>query len=228
MKYEIQGGNLPVVICNLEQNESMITESGSMSWMSQNMQMDTSSNGGLGKAFGRMFAGEKMFQNIYTARNGSGMIAFASSFPGSILPIQIGNGHPDMIVQKTGFLASESGVTLSLHFQKRLGAGFFGGEGFIMQRLSGNGLAFIEIDGSTTEYTLGAGETMIIDTGYLAAMEATCTMDIKTVPGIKNMLFGGEGLFLTEVKGPGKIILQSMPIINVAGILQPFLMKSSN
>lgn len=228
MNYEIKGGNLPVVICNLEQNESMITESGSMSWMSENIQMETSSNGGLGKAFGRMFAGEKMFQNIYTARNHSGMIAFASSFPGSILPIQIGNGNPDIIVQKTGFLASESGVTLSLHFQKRLGAGFFGGEGFIMQRLSGQGLAFIEIDGSITEYTLRAGETMIVDTGYLAAMEASCTMDIRTVPGIKNMLFGGEGLFLTEVKGPGKIILQSMPIIKVAGSLQPFLMKSSS
>ena len=228
MKYEIRGGNLPIVICELEQNEAMITESGSMSWMSQNMQMDTTSNGGIGKAFGRMFAGEKMFQNVYTARNGSGMIAFASSFPGSILPVSIGNGNPDMIVQKTGFLASESGVTLSLHFQKKLGAGFFGGEGFIMQRLSGRGLAFIEIDGSITEYTLAPGETMVVDTGYLAAMEATCTMDVKTVPGLKNVFFGGEGLFLTEVKGPGKIILQSMPIMKVAGALQPFLMKSSS
>lgn len=228
MKYEIRGGNLPIVICELEQNEAMITESGSMSWMSQNMQMDTTSNGGLGKAFGRMFAGEKMFQNVYTARNGSGMIAFASSFPGSILPVSIGNGNPDMIVQKTGFLASESGVTLSLHFQKKLGAGFFGGEGFIMQRLSGRGLAFIEIDGSITEYTLAPGETMVVDTGYLAAMEATCTMDVKTVPGLKNVFFGGEGLFLTEVKGPGKIILQSMPIMKVAGVLQPFLMKGNS
>lgn len=228
MQYEIRGGNLPVVICNLAPNESMITESGSMSWMSPNMQMDTTSNGGIGKALGRMFAGEKLFQNVFTARNGNGMIAFASSFPGSIMPFKIGDGNPDMIVQKTGFLASESGVSLSVHFQKKLGAGFFGGEGFIMQRLSGRGTAFIEIDGSAMEYNLGAGETMVIDTGYLAAMEATCTMNIRTVQGLKNMFLGGEGLFLTEVTGPGKIILQSMPVIKVAGVLQPFMMKSSN
>lgn len=223
MQYEIRGGNLPVVVCNLAPNESMITESGAMSWMTPNMQMETSSNGGIGKAFGRMFSGENMFQNIYTARNGNGMIAFASSFPGSIMPLQIGNGNNEMIVQKTGFLAAEPGVTLSLHFQKKLGAGFFGGEGFIMQRLSGQGLAFIEIDGSATEYTLGPGEQMIVDTGYLAAMESTCTMNVKTVPGLKNMFLGGEGIFFTEISGPGKIILQSMPVMKVASAIQPFL-----
>lgn len=228
MQYEIRGGSLPVVVCNLNPNESMITESGSMSWMSANMQMETSSNGGIGKAFGRMFSGESIFQNIFTARNGSGMIAFASSFPGSIMPIQIGNGNNEMIVQKTGFLAAEPGVTLSLHFQKKLGAGFFGGEGFIMQRLSGQGMAFIEIDGSATEYVLSPGEQMIVDTGYLAAMESTCTMNIRTVPGLKNKFLGGEGLFFTEITGPGKIILQSMPVLKVAGAIQPFLITNSN
>lgn len=228
MQYEIRGNSLPVVICNLESNETMITESGSMSWMSPNMQMETSSNGGIGKAFGRIFSGESIFQNNFTARNGPGMIAFASSFPGSIMPLQIGSENNDMIVQKSGFLAAESGVSLSIHFQKKLGTGLFGGEGFILQRLSGQGTAFIEIDGSATEYILKSGEQMIVDTGYLAAMESTCTMNIRTVPGLKNKILGGEGLFLTEITGPGKIILQSMPVLKVAGAIQPFLITGNN
>ncbi|MBR7071124.1 MAG: TIGR00266 family protein [Clostridia bacterium] len=225
MNYKIIGEPMPVVICDLNAGESMITESGSMSWMTPNMKMKTSSNGGIGKMLGRAFAGENMFQNIYTAEGGNGQIAFASSFPGSIRAIQIAPGK-ELIVQKSGFLASETGVQLSLHFKKKLGAGFFGGEGFIMQRLSGEGLAFIEIDGSAVEYDLAAGEKMVVDTGYLAAMDATCTMDITTVPGIKNMMFGGEGIFNTVVTGPGHIVLQSMPISNVVAGLN--LGKSSN
>ena len=221
MRYQIEGTPLPVVICELNAGESMITERGSMSWMSPNMKMETTSNGGIGKALGRMFAGEAIFQNRYTAQGGPGMIAFASSFPGSILAFEI---RPDqgMIVQKSGFLASEAGVNLSVHLQKKLGAGFFGGEGFIMQRLSGSGMAFIEIDGHAMEYELQAGQAMVIDTGYLAAMSETCSMEIVSVPGVKNMLFGGEGIFNTVVKGPGKIILQTMPISCVAGALRPF------
>ena len=225
MNYKIIGEPMPVVICDLNAGESMITESGSMSWMTPNMKMKTSSNGGIGKMLGRAFAGENMFQNIYTAEGGNGQIAFASSFPGSIRAIQIAPGK-ELIVQKSGFLASETGVQLSLHFKKKLGAGFFGGEGFIMQRLSGEGLAFIEIDGSAVEYDLAAGEKMVVDTGYLAAMDATCTMDITTVPGIKNMMFGGEGIFNTVVTGPGHIVLQSMPISNVVSGLN--IGKSSN
>lgn len=210
MKYKIVGEPLPVVICDVEPGETLITESGSMSWMSPNMQMETTSRGGLGKALGRMFAGEALFQNKYTAKNGMGQIAFASSFPGSIRVFNITPDNP-MIVQKSGFLASESTVELSVHFHKKFSTGFFGGEGFIMQKLSGHGTAFVEIDGSAVEYDLAAGQSMIVDTGYLAAMSASCTMEITTVPGLKNKLFGGEGLFNTVVHGPGKIILQSMP-----------------
>lgn len=225
MHYSIEGGTLPVVICKLENGEAMLTERGSMSWMSPNMQMETTSNGGIGKALGRMFAGEALFQNRYTAQGGPGMIAFASSFPGSVRVFDIAPGR-GMIVQKSAFLASETGVALSVYFQKRLGAGFFGGEGFIMQKLSGQGTAFVEIDGHAVEYDLAAGQSMIVDTGYLAAMDESCTMDIVTVPGVKNMLFGGEGVFNTVVKGPGKLILQTMPISAVAGSLRAFFLAS--
>ena len=222
MKYEIIGEPLPVVTCHLSAGETLITERGSMSWMSPNMKMETSTNGGIGKALGRMFSGESIFQNRYTAMGGDGLIAFASSFPGSIRALQITPGN-NMIVQKSAFLASEAGVELSIYFQKKLGAGFFGGEGFIMQKLSGIGIAFIEIDGHAIEYDLQAGQKMIIDTGYLAAMTESCSMEITTVPGVKNMLFGGEGIFNTVVTGPGRIILQTMSISNVAATIRPFI-----
>ena len=226
MKYSIVGEPLPVVICDVEEGETLITESGAMSWMSPNMKMETTSNGGLGKALGRMFSGDTLFQNRYTAQGGPGQIAFASSFPGSIKAVDIAPGK-DMIVQKKAFLASESSVELSIFFQKKIGAGLFGGEGFIMQRLSGNGTAFIEIDGYAVEYNLQAGQSMVIDTGYIAAMDPTCSMEIVSVPGVKNMLFGGEGIFNTVVKGPGKIILQTMPINAVAGAIQPFIVTGN-
>ena len=222
MKYDIKGEPLPVVICELEPNEQMITERGSMSWMSPNMKMETTSGGGIGKVFGRMFSGEALFQNRYTATGGKGLIAFASSFPGSIRPLEITPDKP-IITQKSAFLASETGVELSVFLQKKLGTAFFGGEGFIMQKLSGHGTAFIEIDGYAVEYDLQPGESIVIDTGYLAAMDATCQMDIVKVPGVKNMLFGGEGIFNTVVTGPGKIILQTMPIASVAGVIRPFI-----
>ena len=221
MQYEIKGGNFPVVICNLENGEKMITERGSMCWMSPNMQMETK-GGGLGKMFSKAFSGESMFQNHYTARGGAGMIAFASSFPGQIKPIEIGPGR-EMIVQKSAFLASEAGVNLSIHFQKRLGAGFFGGEGFIMQRLSGSGTAFVEIDGDLMEYVLKPGQKIVVDTGNVAGFEPSVQMDIQTVPGAKNMLFGGEGIFNTVLTGPGKVWLQTMPIYNVANAIRPYI-----
>lgn len=222
MNYKIEGGNLPVVICNLEAGETMITERGSMSWMSPNMKMETTSNGGLGKALGRMFAGEALFQNRYTAMGGAGLIAFASSFPGCIKAFPISPGN-EMIVQKSGFLASERTVDLSVYFQKRMGAGFFGGEGFIMQKLSGNGIAFVEFDGHVVEYELRSGQSIVVDTGYLAAMSATCSMEIQSVPGVKNALFGGEGLFNTVVTGPGRVYLQTMPISNVASAISALI-----
>lgn len=221
MKYNIQGDTLPVVICQLDSGETMITESGAMAWMSPNMKMETTSNGGLGKAFGRMFTGESMFQNRYTAQ-GNGMIAFASSFPGSIRAFEVGPGR-EYIFQKKTFLAAESGVNLSVHFQKKFASGFFGGEGFILQRISGRGIVFAEFDGHVVEYDLQPGQQIVVDTGYLAAMDATCQMDIQTVPGIKNALFGGEGLFNTVVTGPGHIWLQTMPITSVAGAIRPYI-----
>ena len=222
MRYEIKGETLPVVLCYLDNGERMITERGSMSWMSPNMKMETTSNGGIGKAIGRMFAGEALFQNVYTAMGGSGMIAFASSFPGKIVAYDIGPGR-ELVVQKSGFLASEAGVDLSVFFQKKFGAGLFGGEGFIMQRLSGQGTVFLEFDGHIVEYDLEPGPQIVVDTGYLAAMESTCGIDVRSVPGVKNMVFGGEGIFNTVISGPGHIWLQTMPISNVAGEIARFI-----
>ena len=222
MRYEIKGETLPVVICYLENGEAMLTERGSMSWMSPNMKMETTSNGGIGKALGRMFAGEAIFQNRYTAEGGNGMIAFASSFPGEIRAWDVTPGN-EVIVQKAGFLAAEANVELSVFFQKKLGAGFFGGEGFIMQRLSGHGTAFLEFDGHVVEYNLQPGQQIVVDTGYLAAMDATCSMEIKTVPGLKNMVFGGEGVFNALITGPGRVWLQTMPISGVAAEILKFM-----
>ena len=221
MKYEIQGEPTPVVICALESGEPMITEKGSMVWMSPNMEMETSA-GGLGRAFGRMFSGESIFQNIYTPRGGPGMIAFASTFPGSIRAVQIDPSHP-IAVQKSAFLASEAGVELSVFFQKKAMGGFFGGEGFIMQKLSGRGTAFLEIDGHAVEYNLAPGQSIVVDTGNVAGFSPTVTMDIQQVPGLKNKFLGGEGLFNTLLTGPGKVWLQTMPISNVAMAIRPFI-----
>ena len=226
MKYEIKGETLPVVVCQLEAGEAMITEGGSMAWMSPNMLMETGSNGGAKKALGRMLAGEALFQNRYTAQGGNGLIAFASSFPGSIKAFEISPGN-EMICQKGVFLAAEAGVQLSTHFNKSLGKGIFGGEGFIMQKISGNGIMFGEFDGHLVEYELKAGQQIIVDTGHLAAMSATCSMDIQKVPGVKNMLLGGEGLFNTVISGPGRVWLQTMPLVNVANVLRPYFPSSN-
>ncbi len=218
MQYTIQGDNLPVVICTLEQGERMLTEKGAMSWMTPNMEMETSMEGGLGKAVGRAFSGESMFMNMYTCTSGQGLIAFASSFPGRIMPVQINQGY-SIVVQKSAFLAAEAGVQLSTHFTRKLGAGFFGGEGFIMQRLSGQGLAFLEIDGHVVEYDLQPGQSLLIDSGHLAAMTDTVQMTVEAVKGAKNMLLGGEGFFNTRITGPGHVWIQTMPFSKLAGML---------
>ena len=221
MQHKIIGDPMPVVICDLAQDECMITEKGSMVWMSPNMAMETSA-GGVGKAFGRMFSGESIFQNIYAPQGGPGMIAFGSSFPGSIRAIQVTPDKP-IVAQKSAFLAAEQGVELSVFFQKKLGAGFFGGEGFIMQKIAGSGVAFVEIDGSAVEYDLAAGEQLVVDTGNLAMMDATCSIDIQTVKGLKNKLFGGEGFFNTVITGPGHVVLQTMPLSGFAGAIASVL-----
>ena len=225
MQYEIRGGNFPVVICTLAAGEKMITEKGSMTWMTPNMQMETK-GGGIGKMFSKAFSGESMFQNIYTAQGGPGMITFGSSFPGKIVPIEVKPGN-DWILQKSAFLASEASVNLDIFFNKKFGAGLFGGEGFIMQRLSGSGIAFAEIDGELIEYELKAGQQMIIDTGYVAGFQDTVSIDIQQVKGMKNKLLGGEGFFNTVLTGPGRIWLQTMPIPGVAGAIQPYIVTAS-
>lgn len=222
MNYEIQGGNFPVLVCTLNDGEAMISEGGGMSWMSPNMEMKTSSNGGLGKMLGRMMTKESLFQNIYTAKGGAGTIAFASSLPGEILALDIAPGS-DYVCQKSAFLASTQGVELSTFFQKKFGAGLFGGEGFIMQKLSGTGTAFVEIDGSAVRYNLEAGQQLIVDTGHVVLMSSSCSMDIQTVKGVKNIVFGGEGLFNTVVTGPGEVVLQTMPTAKLAQSIQPYI-----
>lgn len=225
MQYELKGGVFPVVVCQLADGEKMITEKGSMVWMTPNMEMETS-GGGLGKMFSKAFSGESMFQNIYTAR-GAGMITFGSSFPGRILALDVAPGR-EYILQKTAFLASEAGVQLSIHFNKKFGAGLFGGEGFIMQRLSGSGTAFVEVDGELVEYTLEPGQQMIVDTGNVLGFESSVSIDIQQVKGIKNKLLGGEGFFNTVLTGPGKIWLQTMPISGVASAIQPFIVTRNS
>lgn len=225
LRYSIEGGSLPVVICYPQAGQTICTERGSMSWMSPNMVMQTNSGGGLGKAFGRMLSGDSLFINEFTPQGGEGMIAFASSFPGSIVPLELHN--ESIIVQKQAFLAMEKGLDLSMYFQKRIGKGLFGGEGFIMQKISGTGVAFIEIDGYCKVYELGVGESLVLDTGYLAAMSETCTMEIQTVKGVKNMLLGGEGFFNTVVRGPGRVYVQSMPVPKTAAAIAPYIVTNN-
>ncbi len=221
MNYEIQGKPYPVAIMNLEAGESVVCQRGAMTWMSSNMEMQTK-GGGIGKMLGRALSGDSMFQNTYTAQGGPGMIAFASTVPGEIMEIEMAPGR-DIVAQKSAFLASSPSVSFEMFFQKKLGAGFFGGEGFIMQRFSGTGTLLLEIDGSLISYELQAGQSMLVDTGNLAAMDATCSIDIQTVKGIGNMLLGGEGLFNTKVTGPGRIWMQTMPLSNLAGAIARFI-----
>lgn len=225
MEYKIIGGSFPAISCRLQDNESMIAESGAMIWMSPNMEMSTR-GGGIGKMFSRAFSGENLFQNVYTA-HGQGLITFGSSFPGEILPLDIAPDR-EVILQKSSFLASEAGVSMSIHFNRKLGAGFFGGEGFIMQRLSGYGKAFAEIAGDLMEYTLDYGRQLVVSTGNLVGFEPSVQMDIRQVPGIKNKLFGGEGFFNTILTGPGKVWVQTTSISGMAASLAPYLPIDNN
>ncbi|MBQ7567476.1 TIGR00266 family protein [bacterium] len=210
MEYDITGDNLPVLECRLREGESVICQRGAMSWMSSNMVMNTS-GGSIDQIIARLLTRESLFVNRYTPSGGSGYIAFASSLPGSIMALEITPGR-EIICQKGAFLACTAGVEQSMFFTRSLGAGFFGGEGFIMQRFTGEGMLFVEIDGSVVTKDLQAGESIIIDTGYLAVMDGTCTIDVRRVRGGTNMFFGGEGLFNTVVTGPGQVMLQTMPL----------------
>lgn len=218
METKIVGDSLPVVICRLNKGESVITENGGMSWMSDGMKMTTTTNGGIMKGLGRALAGESIFMNIYTAEKDDSEIAFASSFPGQILEYDLKQGET-IIAQKRAFLCAEKTVDISMHFRKKLGAGFFGGEGFIMQKITGPGKVYLELDGNIVKKELQQGEKLSVDNGYVAAMTQEVNLDIETVKGVKNIVFGGEGLFLTTLKGPGTVWLQSMPISKLAGLL---------
>lgn len=226
MRYEIKGDSMPVVICHLEAGEQMITEKGSMVWMSRNVRMETS-GGGMGKMLGRMLTGESMFRNTFTAEGGAGLVAFASSFPGSIRAIEVTPDKP-VVLQKSAFLAATSGIEMSVFFQKKIGTAMFGGEGFLMQAVSGSGIVFAEIDGSAVEYELKAGQKLVVDTGNLAMVDSSVSIDIETVKGVKNVLFGGEGLFNTVVTGPGRVTLQTMPLSKFVGLVASRIPSNNN
>lgn len=210
MNFNVTGNPFPVLICDMNPGESVVCQKGAMTWMTPNMKMDTST-GGLGKIFSKALTGESIFHNTYTCEGQPGQIAFGTNCPGGIIPFEISPSR-SIVAQKSAFLACEQGVNFEMFFQKKIAAGFFGGEGFIMQKFSGQGMVFLEIDGSIVEYDLAPGQSMLVDTGYLAAMESTCSVDVETVKGIGNAVFGGEGLFNTRVTGPGHIWLQTMPI----------------
>lgn len=209
MKYEILGETLPVVVCHLEAGERIFAEAGSMAWMSPNMRMETTTNGGAGKAAGRMFSGETAFLNVFTAEDAPGMIAFASSYIGEIRAFELKPGE-ELILQKHAFLACEEGIERTAFVHKKASTGLFGGEGIVMQKISGQGLAFTEFDGRLVEFDLAEGQEIVVSTGHLAAMTASCTMEAKAVSGPKNAILGGEGLFLTHITGPGHVWLQTM------------------
>ena len=224
MKYRIEGGSLPAAILSLSAGESIFSEVGGRTWMRGPIQTETKALGGAGKALGRIFTGESLFMSVYSAQ-GESEIAFASSFPGKIVVRELQAGE-SIICQKNAFLCATSNVNLSTYFRKKIGAGLLGGEGFIMQKLTGPGLVFLEIDGFAPEYTLAPGEELICDTGVVAIMDASCGYDIRQVPGLKNKLFGGEGLFDTVVTGPGKVYLQTMSAASLAQLLSNYFPSS--
>ncbi len=223
MQYSIEGGSLPAVIISLNPGEKLISEVGGRTWSRGDVTTETTSNGGAGKALGRMLTGESLFMSTYTA-NGLCEVAFTSSFPGRIVARELGPGE-SVIAQKSAFLCASYGVQLSVYVNKGLGKGMFGGEGFLMQQITGPGIAFFEVDGYCKEYDLAPGERIVCDTGVMALMDSTVTMEIQTVKGLKNKFLGGEGLFDTVLVGPGKVSLQTMTVANLAKLIIPFLPK---
>lgn len=224
MKHTIRGEQLPIVDIELQTGESVFTERGGMAWMSNNINMKTGTRGGLGKALGRVFAGESLFMNTYSCEEGTGLISFCSEFPGSVVEFNLQPGE-SIICQRDAFMVAETSVDMSMHFTRRLGAGLFGGEGFFLQKLTGPGKAFIELSGEITEYNLKEGQVLKVDPGYLAAYEPSVDFNLTTVKGVSNLLFGGEGIFLATVQGPGKVWLQSMPIQALAKKIGMYIPK---
>lgn len=228
MKYQIIGSTMPAVEILFEQSgESMYTQSGGMAWMTEGISMSTNARGGLMKGLGRMFAGESMFMATYRAEQAGSTIAFASTVAGSIHPVDVG-ATGGLICQKGAFLCAQESVELNVTFTKKASAGFFGGEGFILEELSGNGMAFLEIDGDKVVKTLQPGEVLKVDTGNVVAFEKTVQYEVETVKGFGNIVFGGEGLFLTKLTGPGKVVLQTQNIAEFAGRLARYIPTNSS
>jgi uncharacterized protein (TIGR00266 family) len=227
MHYEIHGDFLPSVDVHLTAGESMYTESGGMAWFQGNIEMTTSTRGGLLAGLGRKLAGESLFMTSYACKSATAMVTFTPEAPGRILPFNLDRGEV-LICQKDAFMAAQESVTIEMHLRKRLGAGLFGGEGFVLQKITGPGVVFLEISGDVREYDLQSGEVMQIDPGHIAMYEPSVDYDITTVKGITNVLFSGEGLFLATLKGPGKIWLQSMPIQNLAAKIRQYIPTKSS
>jgi uncharacterized protein (TIGR00266 family) len=226
MEYKIIGTTLQAVILELDPGETIFSESGGMAWMTANIGMKTSGRGGgLGGVLKRAVSGESLFLVEYTSQGSKGFVAFASDFPGKIVPLNLAQGQ-QMIAQKQAFLCAEKTVDLDIHFRRRLGAGLFGGEGFVLQKLTGPGVAFVCLDGEIMEYTLGQNDMLKVDTGHVAMYEPTVSFDIEMVKGFSNILFGGEGLFLATLRGPGRVWLQTMPSQNLAKAVMPYLPKA--
>ena len=225
MEYEIQGGAFPIVICTLQRGETMKNETGAMSFMTSEMKMETNTGGGLLKGLGRALSGDSIFLNFFTAQADNQKIGFSARTPGKIFPIKL-DGTNTIIGQKNAFLAAEEGVDLDIYFRNKIGTGIFGGEGFVLQKFSGVGMAFIEIDGEVIERELAPGEQLLLDPGHLAAMDESVGFDIERVKGAKNILFG-EGLFFARLTGPGKVWIQTMPIRKLAQAIIPFLPTSN-
>lgn len=222
MDYRLEGEDMPSLEIKLKQGESVYTESGGMAWMSGNIEMKTEGKGGLGAMLGRSLSGESMFLTTYTCNGMNGAITFTPESPGTILPMDL-KANEVIIAQKDAFMVAEESVSLEMHFRKKLGAGLFGGEGFILQKLTGPGLVFVEIAGEVREFTLNEGQTIKVDPGHIAMYEPTVNYDIQRVKGVRNILFGGEGLFLATLTGPGKIWLQTMPLSNLAGAIRRYI-----
>ncbi len=222
MEYEISGGAFPSVICTLQKGETMKDETGGMAFMTSKIKMDTNTGGGLLKGLGRALSGDTIFLNFFTAEEDNQKIAFSACYPGKIIPIRL-NGSNSIIGEKNAFLAAEESVDVDIYFKKRLGAGLFGGEGFILQKFTGTGMLFLEIDGEVIEHDLQPGEELLVNQGHIAAMEESVDFDVTRVKGAKNLLFGGEGLFFTKLTGPGRVWIQTMPVSKLAEAIIPYL-----
>ncbi|MGM5483838.1 MAG: TIGR00266 family protein [Nanobdellota archaeon] len=227
MEFKVRGQDMPVVDIEMKEGESVYTESGGMSWMTPNVDMNSNVKGGLGGAFNRMLSGESLFVVNYKCNQGTGVVTFCNEFPGNAVEFEISE-NKQIICQRDSFMVAEDGVKLTIHLTKKLGAGFFGGEGLVLQKLSGQGKAMLEFAGEITVYDLKEGQELKVDPGYIGAFESTVNYDITRVKGIMNMLFSGEGLFLASLKGPGKVWLQSMPLANLAMKLNKYLPKKKS